>query len=87
MVKRTKHVQEELVINTGAKTRSHIRWFQDCVYDLRQVWTNNKEKRKMNGSVTRVKIIKTYDNRYDYTCACRDSVSINKNSGTIFLLK
>jgi hypothetical protein len=55
-------VQEELVVNTGAKTRSHIRWIEDCIYDLRQIWTNNKEKRKMNESVTRVKIIKTYDN-------------------------
>jgi len=86
-VKRTKHVQEELIVNTGAKTRLHIRWVEDCVYDLRQVWTNNKEKRKMNGSVTRVKITKTYDNRYDYTCACRDSASINNNSGTIFIVK
>lgn len=87
IVNRKKNIQEEVAINTGAKTRLKIHWVDNCVYDLKQVWTNRKDKRKMNGSVTRVNIIKTYDNRYDYTCACKDSASINKNRGTMFLIK
>lgn len=86
-IKRTKHIQEEVVINSGAITRFKIKWVDDCVYDIKQLWSNKKEKRKMNGSVTRVNIIKTYDNRYDYTCACKDSASINKNKGTIYMVK
>ena len=86
-IKRTRHIQEELVVNTGMKTRFKIHWVGDCVYEIKQIWANRKAKRKMNGSITKVNIIKAYDDRYDYTCACKDSASINKNRGTIFLIK
>jgi hypothetical protein len=87
LVNRTKHIQKETYVNTGAKTRSRIRWLSDCTYEIKQVWANSKTKRKTNGSVTKVIITKIYNDHYDYSCACRDSASINKNKGTMYLVK
>lgn len=85
-IKRTKNIQEELVIKTGLKTRFKINWVEDCAYEIKQVWTNRKADRKKNGSVTRVNIIKTYENRYDYTCACKDSTNV-RYRGTMYMIK
>jgi len=82
---RTNKLQTEINSKTGVVTKLRIHWMDDCSYKLTQIWSNSKEKRKSNRSVTNVKITNVYADRYDYSCACKDSVFNKKYSGTMFL--
>ena len=66
-------------------TRFKIKWTSECEYELTQLWSNSKAKRKENGAVTRVVITKANgDDSYEYNCGCKDREI--KNSGTMVRL-
>jgi hypothetical protein len=85
VVIRTEKKQEEKNEKTGEITKFKIRWTGNCEYELTQTWSNSKKKRKFNNSVSRIQVVKLYDEGYDYTCACKDGT--NKLQGTIRRIK
>ena len=85
IVKRTENKQEERNEKTGEVTKFKIKWVGNCEYELIQTWSNSKKKRKFNKAVSRVKVVKLYDEGYDYSCACKDGS--NKLQGTIRRIK
>jgi len=85
-VTRTNKLQTEVNSKTGIVTKFRIRWPGDCTYELSQIWSNNKEQRKSNRSVTQVKITVVQNNSYNYTCMCKDTTIAFKNSGTMFII-
>ena len=61
-------------------TKFKIKWTGECEYELTQIWSNSKAKRKQNRAVTRVVITKANGNdSYEYHCACGDRE--DKSSG------
>ena len=80
-ITRTSHKQEEFIQSSGILIKFKVKWFSECEYHLTQTWSNSKQKRKQNGSVTKVLITRVYDNMYEYTCAC-NTPEANKKHGT-----
>lgn len=75
IVKRKKNFQLETNEQTGVWVNFRITWINDCEYQLEQVGTNSKSKRKWNHTVTTTVISKPLgDAGYEYTCACKDDV-------------
>jgi hypothetical protein len=71
-VKRTKRHQMETNTATDVTTKFRIRWTDDCTYELKQVWSNSKARRRYNGTTTGVIISKPLgETGYEYTCACK----------------
>ena len=68
---------------TGVVTKFKLRWTDSCTYELRQIWSNSKARRKSNKSVTRVVITAVYPNRYDYRCDCAEVAGSTPVTGTI----
>jgi len=85
VVTRTATKQEETNEQTNEVTKFKIRWINNCEYELTQTWSNSKKKRKYNKGVSTIRIIKLYDEGYDYACACTDDS--NKNTSTIRFVK
>jgi hypothetical protein len=85
IINRTEKKQEERNEKTGEITKFRIRWISNCEYELTQTWSNSRKKRKFNKSVSRIQVVKLYDEGYDYTCACKDGT--NKLQGTIRRIK
>ena len=72
-VKRKKHFQVETNEQTGVWINYRITWIGDCEYQLEQVGTNSKSKRKFNHTVSTTIISKPLGTAgYEYTCACKD---------------
>ena len=82
-IKRSKGKQEERSEQTGVVTKFKLRWTDSCTYELRQIWSNSKARRKSNKSVTRVVITAVYPNRYDYRCDCAEVAGSTPVTGTI----
>ena len=75
LVTRTEKTQTEVNSATHISTRFSIKWLDDCSYRLKQVWSSDKASRKkFRNSTSDVVITKTAYDRYEYTCACKDSV-------------
>ena len=73
MVKRKKNFQVETNQATGVWVNFRITWKSDCEYQLEQVGTNSKARRKYNHTVSSTIISKAYDKTgYEYTCACKE---------------
>ena len=85
-ITRKNKLQEEFEPQSGIRTLWRIRWIADCEYELIQISSNNKRKRKQNGRKTKIKIINTYNDRYDYTCGCGSDENSKKN-GTVIIMK
>ena len=80
-VKRKKNFQVETNEATGVWINFRITWKSDCEYQLEQVGTNSKSRRKYNHTVSSTIISKPLgETGYEYTCACKDE-SIPKVSG------
>jgi len=78
--------QHEEDKKTRTITKFRIKWTNDCEYELTQIWSNSKAKRKQNRAVTRIVITKANGNdSYEYTCACRDREE-KANSGMMVRL-
>ncbi len=81
IVKRKNNFQVENNQATGVWINFRITWINDCEYQLEQVGTNSKARRKFNHTFTTTIISKAYDKiGYEYTCACKDS-DIPKTTG------
>jgi hypothetical protein len=87
IVTRTNKRQVEVTKELGITTKLKVKWVDDCSYELKQLWSSDKAKRKHPGGPTVVIITKTNSDGYDYTCVCRDTTLQNKNSGTMLKLK
>lgn len=73
IVKRKKNFQVETNQTTGVWINFRITWKNDCEYQLEQVGTSSKARRKFNHTFTTTIISKAYDKiGYEYTCACKD---------------
>lgn len=82
-VVRTKKKQMETSQKTNLVTKSKIKWISDCAYQLKQIWANQKSRRKFNGAVTTINITRTNGNdSYEYSCACKGLPS-KENAGTM----
>jgi hypothetical protein len=84
---RTNKFQSETNMQTGVKTKLKIHWIADCTYRLTQIWSNDRARRRNNRSVTDVKITNVYNDRYDYSCACKDSSYSKTSGGTMVFIK
>jgi len=74
IVKRKNNFQVETNQTTGVWINFRITWKSDCEYQLEQVGTNSKARRKFNHTFTTTIISKVYDKTgYEYTCACKDA--------------
>lgn len=83
MVKRTRNKQIETNSATNVVTKFRIEWTGDCAYELKQIWSNSKSRRKYNGSTTGVIISKSLgETGYEYTCACKDE-NVKKVTGVM----
>jgi len=86
-VTRKKKRQQEYDAKNNIITKLRVKWTNDCEYQLTQIWSNSKNKKKQNGTVSRVVITKTYGNaRYDYNCGCKD-LTIKGRNGTMTRIK
>ena len=73
IVKRKKNFQVETNQTTNVWINFRITWKSDCEYQLEQVGTNSKARRKYNHTFTTTIISKPLgDTGYEYTCACKD---------------
>ena len=81
VVKRKRNFQVETNQTTGVWINFRITWKNDCEYQLEQVGTNSKARRKYNHTFSSTIISKAYDKTgYEYICACKDG-STPKTSG------
>lgn len=76
-ITRTKNKQLEKNNLTGVVTKHKISWLSDCEYKLTQVWTNKKEWRTGNFKSKIYKITSVYENMYNFSCNCNDTLKIN----------
>lgn len=75
IVKRKKNFQVETNQTSNVWINFRITWKSDCEYQLEQVGTNSKARRKYNHTFTTTIISKPLGNMgYEYTCACKDTV-------------
>jgi hypothetical protein len=84
LVNRTAHRQEERIKVSGVVTKFKIRWIGYCSYELNQVWSNSKYKRKNNGNTTVVMMTAVNKDRYDFSCSCKNQEDEQKNRGTMY---
>jgi hypothetical protein len=84
LVKRTGNLQEERIKKSGIVTRFKIRWQSDCSYEMTQVWSNHKTRRKNNGSITIVTITNVRQDGYEYSCGCTEPAGAQKNRGIMY---
>ncbi len=73
IVKRKKNFQVETNQTTNAWINFRITWKNDCEYQLEQVGTNSKARRKYNHTFTTTLITKPLGaTGYEYNCGCKD---------------
>jgi hypothetical protein len=84
LIKRTRTIQQETNKKNGVITRFKINWLSDCSYEIKQVWSNSKLRRKANGAITVVSIVRTGNDFYEYTCACKHLEKSAKNYGIVY---
>jgi hypothetical protein len=73
IVKRKKNFQVETNQTTNVWINFRITWKSDCEYQLEQVGTNSKSRRKYNHTFTTTIISKPLGEAgYEYTCSCKD---------------
>lgn len=73
IVKRKKKFQVETNQTSNVWINFRITWISDCEYQLEQVGTNSKARKKYNHYTSTSIISKPLgDNGYEYTCACKD---------------
>ena len=83
IVKRKKNFQVETNQTTNVWINFRITWKSDCEYQLEQVGTNSKARRKYNHTFTTTIISKLLGEAgYEYTCACKDP-AVAKISGVM----
>ncbi|HMJ45897.1 MAG TPA: hypothetical protein VK498_01120 [Ferruginibacter sp.] len=85
IMKRTNHKQEERDEVSGTLTKFKVKWISGCEYQLTQVWSNSRKKRKQNHAVINVLITRVYGKMYEFTCAC-NSPGIEKKKGKVFMI-
>jgi hypothetical protein len=86
-VTRKNKTQIEVDAKNNITTKFKVKWTSDCEYQLAQVWSNSKAKRKQNKRVSRVVITKTNGtDNYEYDCGCTD-LSIKGSAGTMVRIK
>jgi hypothetical protein len=86
-VTRKNKTQIEADAKNNIITKFKIKWTRDCEYQLVQVWSNSKVKRKQNKRVSRIVITKTNGtDSYEYDCGCKD-LSIKGSAGTMVRIK
>lgn len=87
IVKRKKKFQVETNQANNVWVNFRITWKSDCEYQLEQVGTNSKARRKYNHTASSTIISKPLgDMGYEYTCACKDPGS-TKITGVMKKLK
>ena len=84
LIKRSATRQEELIKKSGIVTKFKIRWVTACSYEIKQVWSNSKTRRKANGSTTTVVITNAGKDQYEYSCACNPADDGRKSGGTVY---
>jgi hypothetical protein len=84
LITRTNNLQVERIKKTGEVTRFKITWLGQCSYELKQVWSNRKKKRKNNGATTLVLITNAGKDQYEFSCACKITESSSKTRGTVY---
>ncbi|MEO6406086.1 MAG: hypothetical protein ABIY51_13780 [Ferruginibacter sp.] len=86
IIKRTNRIQEETEPATNIVTRFRIKWHNPCSYELKQLWSNSKSKRKNNGATSEVIITGTGIDQYSYTCNCKGLADDKKVKGIVYKL-
>ena len=88
MVIRKGKRQREYDAKNDVTTKLKVKWTGDCEYQLTQVWSDSKAKRKQNKQVSRVVITKTNGiDSYDYDCGCKDPAIKLSSKGTMVRIK
>lgn len=76
-IKRTMKHQIERNKTNGTIIRHKINWVSDCEYKLTQIWSNDKNRRKLNRSWIIYRITVATDKTYEYSCTCKDGRNIS----------
>jgi len=84
LIRRTANRQEETIKKSGITTKFKINWLSNCSYEIKQVWSNSKARRKGNGTTTIVYITRTGKDFYEYSCACKDLEKSNNSHGIVY---
>jgi hypothetical protein len=72
-VKRKGNRQQEYDKTEKITTKFKIKWTGECEYQLTQIWSDSKAKRKWNRHAYRITITRVNSNdSYEYGCACRE---------------
>ena len=75
IIKRTERKQTEFDPKDNIKIKYKIRWTSNCEYEIIQVWSNNQEVKRMNGSIIKVKMTNVYANSYEYIADLNGSIT------------
>jgi hypothetical protein len=72
-VTRKENRQNEYDKTDKILTKFKIKWTGECEYQITQIWSNSKAKRKWNRHVYSITITRVNSNdSYEYGCACRE---------------
>lgn len=82
-IHRTEKRQVEISTLTKVKTVFRIKWTSDCTYELKQIWSDEKQQRKFNGGKREVIIARTDKDGYEFTCACKSKEGIPPFGGRV----
>jgi hypothetical protein len=87
ILKRKKKFQVETNQANNVWVNFRITWKSDCEYQLEQVGTNSKSRRKYNHTFSTTIITKPLGKEgYEYTCGCKDQ-GTTKITGVMKQLK
>lgn len=82
-IHRTEKRQVEISTLTKVKTVFRIKWTSDCTYELKQIWSDEKQQRKFNGGKREVNIARTDKDGYEFTGACKSNEGIPPFGGRV----
>ncbi|MBP6430958.1 MAG: hypothetical protein KA319_04250 [Ferruginibacter sp.] len=70
IIERKGKQQKETHQNTGVIVKYKVKWINDCEYQLKQTWSNNKQRRKHPNGLSTILITDLMPNSYMSDCSC-----------------
>jgi hypothetical protein len=84
VIERKKKKQIETNETTGEVTTFKITWTGNCTYQLKQVWSNKKERRKKKYGTSEITITEASGSGYTSTCNCLSTAGIKPLSVKVY---
>jgi hypothetical protein len=84
IIERRKKKQMETNETTGETTTFKITWTSNCSYQLKQIWSNKKERRKKPYGNSEITITEASESGYTSTCNCLTSAEVKPKSIKVY---